>query len=453
MRKRTKTTGLVIVFLLALVFGCRKDFLEVKSNKKLVVPTTAKDLQALLDNTAVMNQQGDPSLGEQGAGDFVLADARWETISAASERNAYIWARDIFGSEPTSYDWNRPYQMIFYANTVIEGAQRLKDGADAAKLRGQALFYRAWAFHNLLQVFGNPYMLGASNDAAGIPLRLEADINLPSVRSTVAQGYAQVISDLTEASGLLPDLPLVKTRGSKAAAYALLARVYLQMGKYEQALDFAEKALTLQAVLLDYNSISPTAANPFKVLNDEVIYHSELVYASAFGSTRLNVVPELYNSYGADDLRKVLYFFNNAGTMAFKGSYTTLPFFFSGLAVDEMLLIKAECLTRMTKDTQALEVLNTLLVKRYKTGKFVPLVPSVNQSVLDLVLSERRKELVFRGIRWADLRRLNQDPNLQRELIRVIKGQTYRLPPGDPRYIMPLPNDVLRQSGMPNNNR
>lgn len=433
--------------------GCKQDFLDIKSDKKLVVPSTEKDLQALMDNSSVLNIQCDPSLGEQGADDFFLTDIRWETMTRAIHRNAYIWAVDIFETEDTSTDWNRGYQTVFYANTVMDGASKLKDQTAAGHLRGQALFYRAWAFENLLQVFAPPFIPGGDNGSLGIPLRLEADINLPSVRATVGQGYRQVVDDLLEAASLLPNLPLVKTRPSKASAFALLARVSLLMGNYGQSLDYAGRSLELQSSLMDYNSISLTAANPFKPMNDEVIYHSEMVHPTSFSNTRLNVVPELYGAYAADDLRRGLFFFNNSGTLAFKGSYSTLPFFFSGLAVDEVMLIRSECLARLNRGQEALDVLNSLLVKRWKTGKFAPLSPGAGQSVLDLVLTERRKELVFRGLRWSDLRRLNMDPAYRKDLVRTVKGTVYRLPAGDPRYVLPLPFDVLRLTGMPNNPR
>lgn len=438
---------------IVLLVACRKDFLELKSDKKLVVPSSAKDLQALMDNTTAMNSQGDPSLGELGADDYFLTDARWETMSLAYQRNAYVWAKDIFEAETFTVDWNRPYQMVFYANIVLEGAGKLADVSTASQLRGQALFARSWAFYGLLQVFAAPYDPAGTNQGPGIPLRLESDINLPSSRATIAQCYQRVIADLSEAIPLLPDLPLVKTRASKVSALALLARVSLLMGVYEKALDFSSRALALQSSLIDFNTLNAAAANPFSIMNQEVIYHSELAHAASFGNTRLNVVPEVYNAYAADDLRKSLFFFNNAGTLAFKGSYSTLPYFFSGLAVDELMLIKAECLARLSKGPEALEVLNALLAKRWKTGKFATVVPGAGQTVLGLVLMERRKELIFRGLRWPDLRRLNLDAAMKKDLVRVVKGQTYSLPAGDVRYVYPLPNEVLRLTGMPNNSR
>ncbi|MFP9100715.1 RagB/SusD family nutrient uptake outer membrane protein [Flavobacterium sp. RHBU_24] len=89
------------------------------------------------------------------------------------------------------------------------------------------------------------------------------------------------------------------------------------------------------------------------------------------------------------------------------GSYDGSPLPFSGIATDEIYLIKSECLARAGKFTEAMQVLNTLLEKRWIAGTFFPL-SATGTAALDIILSERRKELVLRGLRWSDLRRLNK---------------------------------------------
>jgi len=68
-------------------------------------------------------------------------------------------------------------------------------------------------------------------------------------------------------------------------------------------------------------------------------------------------------------------------------------------------------------------------------------------------LKERRKELLFRGLRWTDLRRLNLDPRFAVTLARNVSGQIYSLPPEDPRYAWPIPDDEIQASGIPQNPR
>lgn len=126
---------------------------------------------------------------------------------------------------------------------------------------------------------------------------------------------------------------------------------------------------------------------------------------------------------------------------------------FSGLATDEMYLIRAESYARTGKVSEAISDLNILLQNRYKTGTFTPYSTSLSEKqALDTILSERRKELPFRGLRWADIRRLNKE-GANITLTRRLNGQIHTLPPNDLRYVLPIPPDVLRLSNIENNPR
>jgi hypothetical protein len=128
---------------------------------------------------------------------------------------------------------------------------------------------------------------------------------------------------------------------------------------------------------------------------------------------------------------------------------------FSGLATDEMYLIRAECNARKNKKTEALNDLNALLVKRWKTNTFTHIDTPTADAALQVILQERRKELCFRGIRWTDLRRLNQDPRFAVTLKRGLLGSTtlFTLPPNSDRYVYPIPDSEILFSGVPQNPR
>jgi hypothetical protein len=92
------------------------------------------------------------------------------------------------------------------------------------------------------------------------------------------------------------------------------------------------------------------------------------------------------------------------------------------------------------------------LSKRWKNGFFQAVTASSAADALTKILTERRKELVFRGLRWADIKRLNlEGANIS--LTRKLNGQTYTLSPNHPRFALPIPDDVIQISGMPQNPR
>ena len=69
-----------------------------------------------------------------------------------------------------------------------------------------------------------------------------------------------------------------------------------------------------------------------------------------------------------------------------------------------------------------------------------------------LIAKERRKELLFRGLRWADLKRYNRD-GAHITLTRTVANKVYTLPPNDPRYAIAIPEDIIKMTDMPQNPR
>lgn len=437
----------ILVFFSA---GCTK-YLDAVPDRSLTVPTTVSDYQALLENEIMFTNS--PALGEFGSDDLYLPDALWATQQIGF-RDGYRWLKDLNegGSSPS---WNYAYNKIYYANIVLDGVGKLQNGqvaGDVAILRGWALFCRANAHYDLQEIFGQPYKPASVTTDLGIPLKLNTDLQERVKRATVEVTFHQILRDLNEAVELLPAevSKLNRNRPCKAAAYALLSRVYLVMQNYNKALECAGKSLDLYNVLVDYNTLDAASRAPFSPLINEVIYNAiQLTYSNRYWQVDL----QLYQSYKANDLRKNLFFtadpVTNSGV--FKGYYTAALNAFDGMATDEVYLIKAECEARAGNGVMALEDLNTVLLKRFKTGTYVPYSMDNVSDVLTLILTEKRKECVFRNIRWSDLRRLNQEPRFAKTLIRIINGIRYELPPNDPRYVMPIPDDQVRTSGLQQN--
>lgn len=440
---------------LMVVFGssCTK-YLDAVPDSGLTVPRTVADFQQLLEND-VMFVDG-PAIGEFGSDDLYLPDALLASQNVAL-RNGYIWAKDIYEGG-TSSNWNNMYLKAYNANIVLEGVKGLKDAgaspADINGVKGWALFCRAHAFFDLVQVFGQPYRPATADTDLGVPLRLSTNLAEVSPRSSISNTYSQIIKDLEEAISLLSDgFPKDhRNRPCKAAGYALLAKVYLNMQNYSAALQHAESSLALYNVLIDYNLFSTTNAFPFAPIVDEVLYLSlQLNYSDR----NWQVDRVLYDSFASNDLRKGLFFTQNitTGAVMFKGFYSGAFTGFNGLATDELYLVKAECQARLKVESGALETLNALLVKRYKKGTYAPYTITNTFDILGLVLTERRKECIFRNLRWPDLRRLNQDPRFAKTITRTVNGVTYTLPPNDPRYVLPIPDDEVRSSGIEQNIR
>lgn len=472
-----KTLTINFFFLLIVIFvSCKKNWLDVKPDLNLTNPKTIADYQAILDNTSQSNGTSDMdfnssqnALNELGSGDFYVRSDRWDAASYL-ERNSYIWAQDIFGTEENIGEWSLPYKRIFYSNIILEGIEKIlpknqKEQLEWNQVKGSALFFRAYNHYDVAQQFCKPYDKNTGKSDLGIPLRLQSDFNSVSLRATVEKTYNQIIEDLNQAKTLLPfltpepgtDTVLYRVRPNVSAVNAMLARVYLSMAEYDSALLYANKSLQAYGTLMDYNLFSTTSTTPIGRCNKEVLFHNAMNTWILLTSSRLIVDSLLYRSYTTNDLRKDIFFRSVSGNITFKGSYARGSILFGGLAVDEMYFIRAECFARKGQVNEAMKDLNDLLRTRWKrlngVSTYVDATATTGNEALRMILTERRKELCFRGLRWADLRRLNREVQFAVTLIRVINGQTYTLLPNDNRYVLPIPNEVVLITGIEQNPR
>jgi len=435
------TTAFMI---LVVISSCNKsDFLDAKPKSNLVVPVTIADYQALLetDNLASYNQT--PALGEVSADNYYIPSNIYTTIGSVRDKNAYIWAADIYGGLGNQPDWNNPFRQILVANVVLEGMPRISVNSGNQQSWNEtyafALFIRAVAYWNLAQIYAPAYDSSIASKDLGLPIRLSTDINQDLLSSVPLASISF--------SGHL-------NRPSKPSVYAMISRVYLSMRAYNKALLYADSSLQLYSSLIDYNSVSTTSLQPFAIDNAESMYSTATVNSVfAFGSQSI-VDSTLYKSYAGNDLRGQIFFRSSTSGPGFKYGYeglsTNLPF--SGISSSEMYLIRAECNARAGNLAASMTDLNALLIKRWKTGTFTQLNAASPAAALALILTERRKELVFRCLRWMDIRRLNKE-GYNIILYRNINGQTYTLAPNSPLYTLPIPPDEIALSGIQQNSR
>ncbi|MGN6494219.1 MAG: RagB/SusD family nutrient uptake outer membrane protein [Agriterribacter sp.] len=456
-----KRSNILFLLLLALSVSHCKKYLEAKPDKKLAIPSTVEDLQALLDNADKLNQMT-PSADEASADDYYLNQSTYNALIVPSQQ-VYIWENPpslIFGDD----DWARIYNSVYTPNVCLDAlpavARTAENGVAWDNVKGSALFFRALGFFRAAVIFASAWDATTADTDDGIVLRLTSDFNEPSVRATLRQTYDQILSDLRTAAPLLPVTPRHVNRPSRTAAYGLLARVFLSMRAYDSCYKYASSCLELKDDLLDYRN--PADVNidnvfaPFTQFNKEVIFSSTLgtyTYEAVYpGYARVDSA--FYDSYHVDDLRRYAYFTDLFGDgYSFQGTYDgTFSALFLGLAVDEIYLMRAETHARAGRIGQAMADLNHLLLHRFREGSFTPLEAGTPAEALQLVLAERRKELLFRGLRWMDIKRLNRE-GAGITLTRRINGQTYTLPPNDKRYALLIPEDIIRLTQIPQNPR
>ncbi|MHA6727580.1 RagB/SusD family nutrient uptake outer membrane protein [Chryseobacterium sp. A301] len=437
-----------ILLVPALILSSCDRLLNEKSNSRLATPETLADNQALLDrdfNTRWVN-----IAGEISSTDVYVTDADYNRMRSDAEKRLYTWQPDRVSD--TSNDWQLSYLRIYTYNLVLHNLKTYNI-ANSDNVKGQALLLRAAAYLDLAQSYCLAYDKNNADNQQGVPLRLDPDMNQKTVQSTLKETYKQVIDDLLMAETLLPKVQISTIRPSKASAFGYLSRAYLYMGDYPNALLYATKSLEINNVLLDYNALDSKIAYPIPALNEEIIAANSMASSVFLGRRQAKVNIELYNSYEENDLRKDLFFSTDAGGyILFRGNYSGTSIRCGALANDEIYLNIAESHAQMNNPTKAMEFLNELLRKRWKSGTFSPLVATNAESALEIIRIERRKELLLRGLRWSDIKRYNRDgANIQ--LTKIVDGETYVLPPNDLRYAVAIPEIVIEMTGIQQNKR
>lgn len=433
------------MFTMLMLAAC-SNFLEEKPDIKMVIPKSLNDAELLLNDYSTMSAAY-PAVGEWGTDEYYVTTETFDGMMTVDQRNAYIWKDEPYFDVT---QWQGPYKTVFNANQALEIISKLGEeakGEKAQQLSGIAHFFRAFAFQQLTEVFAPPYNAATASTETGIPLRLDPGIDAPSERANLKQSYEQIIADYKIAASLLPPKEAIPGRPSAASAYAGLARAYLYMAEYEKAYQYADSCLRLHAELIDFNNLNTDVELPIGRFNSEVLFAA---IANNAGPMSLNnglVDSNLYASYTANDLRKQLYFRNNdypKDSYSFKGNYDqSLATLFVGLTTSEIYLIKAECAARIGKVKEALAALNALLKNRFDKNSFTAVTQTDANILLSSILQERQKELLFRGRRWSDLKRLNLDPRFQKTIKRNIQGLTYSLAPDSRKYAFRLPEPAV----------
>lgn len=428
---------LYICSLAFLLVAC-DGFLDEKPSKTIDTPDSLEALDALLNNSGSLNTY--PALPLMMGGEYFSDDAGITGLPPW-QQNLYLWKADPFQVDDMIFDFRDSYNQIQDANVILENLEKIdSDEARKQEIKGTALFYRAHAYYNLSTLFLEGPNLEGTGQRFEIPVRRTTAMVLKSEYADLATVKQIIREDLDQAIALLPEQVAFPFRPSKKAAKALKARVYLSWEEYDTALEVSAELVEGGLELMDYKNIDAQRTYPFEQFNPEVLWQCRIGgYSFMYSQNSFQASRDLLSLYGEGDLRRTLYFINRStGYVNFRGSYEGTISLFGGLAADEVFLIYAECLVRSGDLSKAAEIMNELLVNRHKDG-FEMLVFKDETSALKTILKERRKELVLRGLRWADLRRLNKDERFKTTLQRSYEGVMYELAPDSERYVLPVP--------------
>jgi starch-binding outer membrane protein, SusD/RagB family len=364
---------------------------------------------------------------------------------------------------------NPLYRIIDRVNRVLQALPNAKPTAGASdealrsRLKGEALFLRAFAHFELVR-----YYSGKWNPTALAMTYMETPSLANTTRITMQPYFQKINADLVEAKNLLqagvPDV----YRANKVAAAGLQARVALYMEDWQNAITFSTEYIT--ALPLATQAAFPgiwTDANnselAFKLRRTAAIgartgslFRATSASASAIGTVTWLPSDELWNSYDqANDVRFSSYF-RVEPLLAAGGRPSRLIKKYEGTGgygtptenvtdvkifrTAEMYLIRAEAKAETNDLPGATQDINTLRAARI-TG-YVPVATFASkQAAIDEIMLERFKELAYEGHRFWDLRRKNLP--VTRLASDAQNASSMTLPAGNFRFVLPIPQSEI----------
>ena len=193
------------------MFSACKDFLTQESNLNQTNELTLSTYKGL--TSATIGAYSPLYLTSWYGRDFVVTadlksgNAKISPITSGRFQTQYQWS-DV--STSTIDLWSSAYNLIARTNNVInalsEFTEKDVDPADLDNLKGECLFLRALGYFDLVRFYAQPYSSGTENP--GVPIVLVTEIGKPA-RNTVGEVYQQIVSDLTEAEGIIYQSPII----------------------------------------------------------------------------------------------------------------------------------------------------------------------------------------------------------------------------------------------------
>jgi hypothetical protein len=415
---RTTTTiryKLLLVLLLSAGAGACDKLLEV--------PTPPNEIgidKAFNDSASAVAAIAGIYNGMVSHGFFEWSGLSYNTARSADDAVSHM-AYDFFGLDSLLYTdndiedmWEQGFSSLLMINTCIKALQsptRLTTALHQ-QLQGEAIFCRAFVNFYLVNIWGD-----------AIPLIISPDVQVNQAAKSVPrqQVYDQIMADLLHAQGLLTNTYAGKgrVRPNLMAANALLARVYLYQGRYNDAI--AQAATVISSNL--YSPL-PVPDAAFLQASKEAIWQLMPPVGGeatgAVGDTRLyksnfaSLTPSLLTAFEPGDLRRQSWVVNNvvSGNVlttankykdkGFSGNTTSTEYYIV-LRLAEQYLIRAEANARLGQTAAAIADMN---VVRARAGLLALPATLTQPECMRAVEHERQTELFTEwGHRWFDLKR------------------------------------------------
>ena len=187
---------------------------------------------------------------DRAVSDEPHSDYRSDLV-AGSSMNVYSQGTNAIPATDANY--TKLYKRIYYTNLLLKNAESFDVPADIIVPVAEAKFFRAYSHFELVQLYGDAIILTE-------PLDLDSE-KLYGRRNDRGEVIDQVIIDLKDAVGGLPETSSEAGRLNKYIAYAMLSRVALYEGTWQKFHTNGKDATSNTSRSTELLTIAKDAAN------------------------------------------------------------------------------------------------------------------------------------------------------------------------------------------------
>jgi len=379
-------------------------------------------------------------------GNDLVLGYQWYLFDYENDNREPTYTRTIFS-------WEFPYYIINQLNQFINGVNNSSNLSDSVKeeFLGQAFALRAFYYFQLAMEFQHTHAYDLS--LAAPPIYTEPAIEGKAM-STLGELYDFIITDLTVAAETAPATRNNKSYIDRNVVYAILARVYQVMGKWQQAANAA--AIARQGYPLDpdqypmgfddMNSTEWIWAMPQRADQTNYFYIAPHAFTDnindAYGLAFWN--KDFVSLFSQTDIRNSFIDLYDVGDgdQYFARASLKFTFDFSSdipiIRSPEMILIEIEAKARLGKESEAANMLLSFQQNRDPDAKASG---NTGEALIEEILVERRKELYGEmGVEWFDAKRLRR--GITRTGNHRI-GSAANLLPDDKKFFLKVPQKEI----------
>ena len=448
----------------ATLFTSCDSYIDVMP-KGMRIPETLADYEAFLRNEYSANYIY--STQDQ----YLLNDRFIGVNNCRNQDNLntahYMWKENRDRCELNSSTegvFDNGYGIIGIANTIIEAAPTTTEATEAQKNEVMAYCYAIRAFILFYEVnyYANAYDPTNAETTPGVPLIYSGGLGSPWHQGTVKEVYDQIISDYNKAIELgVPENSMTIIHPSRAAVEAGLARTYLSMRDYDQALTHAEAALSRNSELFDWLSYYNEYKSRIDNEDDYTKITSPMAHTCVenlwfcsgngnpnYPSNDMDISEERFGKFEQGDMKALVRWkkYQSSTDTYYQGQLTGY-YNFAGIATPEVYLIKAECQARKGDYSGAMKTLDQVRKTRIHPDNYQPSTASSEAEAIEKIRLTKDNELMNTMIPFIDYKRYNAEGKYARTLTKTFDGKQYSLSPDSHLWTMVFPANSINRPG------